>query len=296
MQVVYSNRTKNINKENAQLRQNNKELSNHIYRLIDEVKQLRSKIDTLKSRITDKDLLLSNFKDKIRSKSKEMKDFLSKIEASKTKLSSAQKDLSMKESEITPLRTELSALNSNLVSKNSELAHMENVLASKDDELKRMKDDLALKTSEIHSLEIRLSAEPVKIGGEMDEKKISNSVSRSEDAFASDIFAVNKPITIKNLSKYLRKKNMDQIEEIDIPQSSDTVNKANDETKPQILDSSRSINMKSSTSNADISQIVETKDFSEEAISKTDFIGNDQSYATKTKMAEILPIGALGQY
>ncbi|CAJ0917119.1 22274_t:CDS:2 [Entrophospora sp. SA101] len=41
-----------------------------------------------------------------------------------------------------------------------------------------MKDDLALKTSEIHSLEIRLSAEPVKIGGEMDEKKISNSVSR----------------------------------------------------------------------------------------------------------------------
>ncbi|CAJ0851529.1 8515_t:CDS:2, partial [Entrophospora sp. SA101] len=136
---------------------------------------------------------------------------------------------------------------------------------------------------------------PVKIGGEMDEKKISNSVSRSEDAFASDIFAVNKPITIKNLSKYLRKKNMDQIEEIDIPQSSDTVNKANDKTKPQIPDSSRSINMKSSTSNADISQIVETKDFSEEAISKTDFIGNDQSYATKTKMAEILPIGALGK-
>src|SRR4051812_48016640 len=62
MQAVYSNRTKNINKENAQLRQNNKELSNHIYRLTDEVKQLRSKIDTLKSRITDKDLLLSNFK------------------------------------------------------------------------------------------------------------------------------------------------------------------------------------------------------------------------------------------
>ncbi|CAJ0630054.1 7657_t:CDS:2 [Entrophospora sp. SA101] len=65
MQVVYSNHTKNTNKENAQLRHNNKELSNHIYRLIDEVKQLRSKIDTLKSCITDKDLLLGNFKDKI---------------------------------------------------------------------------------------------------------------------------------------------------------------------------------------------------------------------------------------
>ncbi|CAH1759079.1 14510_t:CDS:1, partial [Entrophospora sp. SA101] len=194
MQVVYSNHTKNTNKENAQLRHNNKELSNHIYRLIDEVKQLRSKIDTLKSCITDKDLLLGNFKDKIRSKSKEMKDFLSKIEALKTKLSSTQKSLSIKESEITTLRTELSALNSNLVSKNSELAHMENVLISKDDELKRMKDDLALKTSEIHSLESKLPLESVKIGGETDKKNIPNS---------ADIFAVNKPIM--NISKYLRK-------------------------------------------------------------------------------------------
>ncbi|CAJ0907569.1 1695_t:CDS:2 [Entrophospora sp. SA101] len=44
----------------------------------------------------------------------------------------------------------------------------------------------------------------------------------------------------------------------------------------------------------DNSQIVETKDFSEEAISKTDFIGNDQSYVTKTEMTKILPIGTLG--
>src|SRR5437763_1243677 len=99
MQVVYSNHSINTNKENDQLRCNNEKLSKCVYQLIDEVKQLRSKIDTLKSLITGKDLSLSKFKDKIRTKSKEMKDFLSKMEALETKLSSAQEDLSMKESE-----------------------------------------------------------------------------------------------------------------------------------------------------------------------------------------------------
>ena len=115
MQVVYSNHSINTNKENDQLRCNNEKLSKYVYQLIVEVKQLRSKIDTLKSLITSKDLSLSKFKDKIRTKSKEMKDFLSKMEALETKLSSAQEDLSMKESEIDPLRAELSALNSILV-------------------------------------------------------------------------------------------------------------------------------------------------------------------------------------
>ena len=171
MQVVYSNHSINTNKENDQLRCNNEKLSKYVYQLIYEVKQLRLKIDTLKSLITGKDLSLSKFKDKIRTKSKEMKDFLSKMEALEMKLSSAQEDLSMKESEIDPLRAELSALNSILVSKNSELVHMENALASKDDELKQMKDDLALKTSEIHSLESKLSLELIKISSEADEKK-----------------------------------------------------------------------------------------------------------------------------
>ena len=76
----------------------------------------------------------------------------------------------------------------------------------------------------------------------------------------------------------------------------DIINKANDEAKPQIPDSSRSTNMKSSTSedsHADNSQIVETKDFSEDTVSKTDFIGNDQSHTIKTEMAEILPVGII---
>ncbi|CAJ0834710.1 17452_t:CDS:2, partial [Entrophospora sp. SA101] len=217
MQVVYSNHSNNTNKENDQLRSNNEKLSKHVYQLIDEVKRLRSKIDTLKSRITDKDLSLAEFKADIRTKSKEMKDFLSKMEALETKLSSAQKDLSMKESEIDPLRAELSALNFILVLKNSELAHMENALASKDDELKQMKDDLALKTSEIHSLESKLSSEPIKIGGEADEKKIPNSVSRSDDAIASDIPS-------RDLSQYfIREKSMDRAGKIntDIPDHTD---------------------------------------------------------------------------
>ncbi|CAH1767657.1 5834_t:CDS:1, partial [Entrophospora sp. SA101] len=53
-------------------------------------------------------------------------------------------------------------------------------------------------------------------------------------------------------------------------------------------------NIPSEGGHFDNSQIVETKDFSEEAISKTDFIGNDQSYVTKTEMTKILPIGTLG--
>ncbi|CAJ0834875.1 9746_t:CDS:2, partial [Entrophospora sp. SA101] len=217
MQVVYSNHSKNTNKENDQLRRNNEKLSKHVYQLIYEVEQLRLKIDTLESRIIDKDLSLSDFEADIRTKSKEMKDFLSKMEALETKLSSAQKDLSMKESEIDPLKAELSALNFILVSKNSELVHMENALASKDDELKQMKDDLALKTSEIHSLESKLSSEPIKIGGEADEKKIPNSVSRSDDAIASDIPS-------RDLSQYfIHEKSMDRAGKIntDIPDHTD---------------------------------------------------------------------------
>ncbi|CAJ0906510.1 13689_t:CDS:2, partial [Entrophospora sp. SA101] len=109
------------------------------------------------------------------------------------------------------------------------------------------------------------------------------------------ISAVDKPKL--NFSKFLkRRNNMDQTERIDAHQSSDIINKANDEAKPQIPDSLRSTNMKSSTSedsHADNSQIVETKDFSEDTISKTDFIGNDQSHTIKTEMAEILPVGII---
>ncbi|CAG8621034.1 3856_t:CDS:2 [Acaulospora morrowiae] len=81
----------------------------------------------------------------------------------------------------------LSVLNSILVSKNSELGHMKNTLASKDDELKQIKDNLVLKTSEIYSLESKLLSVPIKIGGEADEKKISNSILWNDDAIASDI-------------------------------------------------------------------------------------------------------------
>nr|CAG8478085.1 10221_t:CDS:2 [Entrophospora candida] len=52
----------------------------------------------------------------------------------------------------------------------------------------------------------------------------------------------------------------------------------------------------SEDSHADISQIIETKDSSEEATSKTNFIENDQSHATKTEMVGILPVGVMFMY
>nr|CAG8556955.1 2401_t:CDS:2 [Entrophospora candida] len=133
-----------------------------------------------------------------------------------------------------------------------------------------------------------------------DEKNIS-IFSHPVTAFSNDSSSVSQsdaPTSNKPKLDFLKhRNNMDQTERIDAHQSSDTINKANDDTKPQITNSPGLSNMKSSTSedsHADNSQIVETKNFSEEAISKTDFIGNDQNYATKIEMAEILPIGALG--
>ncbi|CAJ0834620.1 15275_t:CDS:1, partial [Entrophospora sp. SA101] len=82
-----------------------------------------------------------------------------------------------------------------------------------------MKDDLALKTSEIHSLESKLLSEPIKIGGEADEKKIPNSVSRSDDAIASDIPS-------RDLSQYfIREKSMDRAGKINIDILDHTDNK-----------------------------------------------------------------------
>ncbi|CAG8728933.1 10349_t:CDS:2, partial [Gigaspora margarita] len=98
-----------------------KKLSKHIYQLINEVKQLCLKLDTLTSQITCNNISLNKYKDKIRTKLKEMKALQYKI----------KNDLSMKKSEINSLRVELSALKSNLASKNSELEHMKNMLASK---------------------------------------------------------------------------------------------------------------------------------------------------------------------
>src|SRR5581483_8964315 len=57
--------------------------------------------------------------------------------------------------------------------------------------------------------ESKLSLEPIKIGGEADEKKIPNSISRSDDAITSDIPS-------KDLSQYfIRGKGTDQVRTID---------------------------------------------------------------------------------
>ncbi|CAG8635572.1 8961_t:CDS:2 [Paraglomus brasilianum] len=128
MQVVYSNHSKNTNKENDQLRRNNEKLSKHVYQLIDEVKRLRPKIDTLKSRITDKDLSLAESKAENVTKSKKIRSLESMIKILEGKLSSAQKDAfsiqnnsTKKESEILSLKSKIAEVEHELASKVSEL-------------------------------------------------------------------------------------------------------------------------------------------------------------------------------
>ncbi|CAH1769472.1 9792_t:CDS:1, partial [Entrophospora sp. SA101] len=209
----------------------------HNLEIINEAKRLQIENITLISRDGRNQESLVDYSNKLQIKSKEVTLLKSTIKSLKKKLESAQENSFLKVSEIETINTKLSEVEGLLSTKESEFENLKTKLS-------KLEVELASKESVIHSLESKLSSESIKIGGETDKKNVPN--------FA-DTFAVNKPIM--NFSKYLRKKSMDQIEEIDIPQSNDTINKVNDETKPQILDSSRSINMKSSTSNADISQI-----------------------------------------
>nr|CAG8520371.1 1175_t:CDS:2 [Entrophospora candida] len=222
--------------------------------LISEVKRLREEISVHKSQNNPQQIAMNDYN---------------------IKLHDIQNALSEKSKEAKSLQTKVKKLGGNLTSaqKNSTMKESEVLfLKSKLAELEQMKDEL----SQNH---------PV--------TAFSNDTSSVSQ---SDAPTSNKPKL--DFSKFLKhRNNMDQTERIDAHQSSDTINKVNDDTKPQITNSLKLSNMKSSTSedsHADNSQIVETKNFSEETISKTDFIGNDQSYATKIEMAEILPIGALG--
>ncbi|CAH1767579.1 12667_t:CDS:2, partial [Entrophospora sp. SA101] len=219
---------------------------------------------------------------KITAKNKDIKMLQDEIKSLKGKLVLSQEESLKKESEISSLKSnlaELERIKEDLISKVSELEHLKLVTISRN-----LSNQVELPSGEA---KLRTSDSSIIGGGDEGQSTIAPIIKNI--ANFADTFAVNKPI--KDFSKFLRKKNMDKN---DTPQLSVTINKVNEDTKPRNANSSGLSNMKSSTSNADISQIVETKDFSEEAISKTDFIGNDQSYATKTKMAEILPIGALG--
>ena len=230
---------------------------------------------------------------------KEAKLLQTKVKKLGGNLTSAQKNSSMKEE--TKLR----------ISDSSEVLFLKSKLA----ELEQMKDELSLKVSELERLKsddisrVLPLGEAISGGGE-GLSLISSAIVEPLDllkkniANSNVISAVDKPKP--DFSKFLkRRNNMDQTEKIDTPKSSDTVIKANNEAKPQIPDSSRSTNMKSSISegsHVDTSQIVEIKDFSEDTVSKTDFItrrvapegpGNDQSHTIKTEMAEILPVGII---
>jgi len=249
--------------------------------------------------MNDYNIKLHDIQNALSEKSKEAKLLQTKVKKLGGNLTSAQKNSSMKEE--TKLR----------ISDSSEVLFLKSKLA----ELEQMKDELSLKVSELERLKsddisrVLPLGEAISGGGE-GLSLISSAIVEPLDllkkniANSNVISAVDKPKP--DFSKFLkRRNNMDQTEKIDTPKSSDTVIKANNEAKPQIPDSSRSTNMKSSISegsHVDTSQIVEIKDFSEDTVSKTDFItrrvapegpGNDQSHTIKTEMAEILPVGII---
>ncbi|CAJ0911782.1 5198_t:CDS:1, partial [Entrophospora sp. SA101] len=280
LQAVYSKFSKNIKQKNAQLQRNlnqaDADIYSHAQQHISVVKKLGKEISNYKSEnnrqqivINDYNIKLDSIQNTLSEKSSELELLQSEIKTLEAKLDLAQKDLSMKEE--TKLR----------ISDSSEVLFLKSKLA----ELEQMKDELSLKVSELERLKsdaisrVLPLGEAISGGGE-GSSLISSAIVEPLDLLKKNIAnsdvisAVDKPKP--DFSRFLkRRKNMDQTENIDTPKSSDTIIKANDEAKPQIPDSSRSTNMKSSTSedsHADNSQIVETKDFSEDTVSKTDFI------------------------
>ncbi|CAJ0826076.1 12523_t:CDS:1 [Entrophospora sp. SA101] len=265
--------------------------------IADVAKQLRSENTNLISQNARKNLSLADSKAKITAKINEIKMLQGKIKSLKGELDLSQKESSKKESKISSFKSnlaELERIKEDLISKVSELEHLKLVTISRN-----LSNQVELPSGEA---KLRTSDSSIIGGGDEGQSTIAPTIKNI--ANSDVISAVDKPKP--DFSKFLKhRKNMDQTERIDVHQFSDTINKANNEAKPQIPDSSRSTNMKSSISegsHVDTSQIVEIKDFSEDTVSKTDFItrrvapegpGNDQSHTIKTEMAEILPVGII---
>src|SRR5437764_416168 len=267
VQNLNSKFSKNIKQENAQLQRNLKQadtdtqrIRSHALQLISEIKRLREEISVHKSQnnrqqiaMNDYNIKLHDIQNALSEKSKEAKLLQTKVKKLGGNLTSAQKNSSMKEE--TKLR----------ISDSSEVLFLKSKLA----ELEQMKDELSLKVSELERLKsddisrVLPLGEAISGGGE-GLSLISSAIVEPLDllkkniANSNVISAVDKPKP--DFSKFLkRRNNMDQTEKIDTPKSSDTVIKANNEAKPQIPDSSRSTNMKSSISegsHVDTSQIV----------------------------------------
>nr|CAG8604373.1 4390_t:CDS:1 [Entrophospora candida] len=259
------NRTlKQINVDNQKIRSN-------AIQLINEVKRLKSENTSLISRLSREQISYTKYKTKYEAQLRDIKLLQSITKKLENKLALVQKNSTKKDSEILSLKSKITE---------SEI------------ELERLKSDAISRVLPL--------GEAISGGGE-GPSLISSAIVEPLDLLKKNIAnfdvisAVGKPKP--DFSKFLkRRKNMDQTERIDVHQFSDTINKANNEAKPQIPDSSRSTNMKSSISEGShvgTSQIVEIKDFSEDTVSKTDFIGNDQSHTIKTEMAEIFPVGII---
>ncbi|CAJ0870849.1 7026_t:CDS:2, partial [Entrophospora sp. SA101] len=193
---VYSEFSKNIKQDKAQLQRDlnktskDKEiLTKQAYQLIEEVKRLNSEINSLIYQITRKDISLNESKIKI-------KDLQSKIKILETKLSSTQnesKKIRSLESMVKILESKLSSAQKDVISIQNDSSKKESEIVALKSELVDLKNELVSNISELERLKSETIPKPI-VGGD-DEKNI---------------------IKDNDLSKYfVRRKNMDPIEKID---------------------------------------------------------------------------------
>ncbi|CAG8658586.1 5641_t:CDS:1 [Paraglomus brasilianum] len=158
---------KRIQRDLKQSNNDKEKLSKHTYQLINEVKRLSSESDTLTSQINQLQISNTKYGAKDIIRLKKIKSLQSMNKILNSKLASAQKDAFS-------IQENLSKTESENLSLKSKIAEVKRELVSTVSDLER------LKSEDISN--------PV-LGGN-DEKNMTESDSRSEDAIASDISAV----------------------------------------------------------------------------------------------------------
>ncbi|RHZ43987.1 hypothetical protein Glove_784g18 [Diversispora epigaea] len=247
---LYSEFSKNIKQDKAQLQRDIKQsnedkekLSKHAFQLIDEVKRLKVNNTNLTSQITQSQISRDEYKARYDIQLKEIKSLQAMIKIFEGKLTSAQKDafsiqenLSKTESENLSLKSkmvefkqievELEQVRGKLVSAQEDLSKKESEILSFKSKITEVERELVSTVSELENLKsedisVELTRPKPMIGGN-DEKNIAKSDSQSEDVFASNNGVSAKAhISIisessNSLRPYLaRRKNIEDIEKID---------------------------------------------------------------------------------
>ncbi|RHZ82012.1 hypothetical protein Glove_115g104 [Diversispora epigaea] len=215
LQEIYSKFSKNIKQNNTQLQRDLKQaytninrLRSHALQLISEVKRLQNEITNYKSQNNRQQIIINKNDIKLNSIQNKLSEKSSEIKKLKTNLTLSQNNSSLKESE-----------NKSLKSKLVESEQIKDKLLSKINELEQIKYELSLKVDEIEQLKLTNTLSDIQSKDiivsqiELLPKSItggdkSNSKPFRGDSTSHDILIGGEPI--KDLSKFLRKKNTDQ--------------------------------------------------------------------------------------